>query len=440
MEGTRYHSLRRAVQLQAGALLHFLCISLLLAICRAEDDESSNDGSDNSQDNESQDYDDGNVDPNEWIDDPYIQADYVRQQLNEEIEAERDAARYNEIARSMQTHDILTCIAFGSISFIGLASAIFCTALFLYRLRVDSLMRRYSREGVVVDGRILAAVPDIQQEMKRANAIDNSAKYQRGDSYSMMTDDESYQIGSRSMYSGSDGSGSNDVEEGQKNSSRHHTHIMEEQEQRHPSIIPSNSAQTSTAKSKQPLSSEQTKIDEKTGKFQTKAFRVIVDYDDVTYHDVINQESSETIRKRLVIMGDDIIETGSKSSDFLVKLHVLQDHPMSGCPCGDVRRAQRWQRKCSFNIYVMIALALVAGGAYAARRVLSTNLFYVYIGLLVLQALAMNCFLDGSFTKIISDKYLENGERRPTRNTRKRKDDKELMIASLKHGTSFSFV
>jgi len=440
----KIHPYIRVIAAIRAGIAHLLCAILLLTICHASsnDESSGNSEGSHSQDtgdsedndeNESEEYDDAVYQEDNWYaDDPYYPTDdyYLQQMSHSELNAMN-----NKNESPIDMHELLLHFLAGSVSIFGLASAVFCTAIFLYFLRVDSLLRRYASEGVAVDGRILASVPDIQEEMKRCSEeisdrnITFADKIQNNDSYSMMTDDESYQI-SRSEYSGSDGS----VEEGQKHGN------IKEREQRHPIISGANSAQASTAKSRRPVTSDNTKVPEGRRRFLTMSFRVMMEYDDITYHDIISQESSEVIRKRLLVMGEDIVEPSKSSSKLLVKLHVLKNQPMSGHPCGEVRRAIRWQKRLSFNVYIMLGVALVIGGAIMAKKVLPSTLFFVYIGLIILQVPILNCFLDGSFSKIISDRYLENGLRLPATNPKTRLDDKEKMISALKHGTSFGFV
>ena len=437
---------RRDLAVIRAGIAHFLCITLLLAICHASSNEESSEDTDGSQsqdydDDQTQEYDDTvNQDTTWYADDPYYPTDiddYIIQEMNAESDAELNAMN-NENESPMNMHELLIRVMAGTISVLGLAADIFCTAIFLYFLRVDGLMRRYAREGMPVDGRILASVPDIQEEVKEYKTEEKALadKIQNNDSYSMMTDDESYQI-SRSEYSGSDRSGENEIEEGQKSGN------IEDRERR-PSVISGiSSVQTSKVKSRQQqVPKENTKISAGKRKFHSTSFRVIVEYDDITYHDIISQESSEMIRKRILVMGEDIIvETNTKnSSSLLVKLHVLQNQPMSGHPCGEVRRALRWQKRLTFNVYIVFGIALVVGGAIVAKHILSSKFFLVYIGLLILQVPILNCFLNGSFSKIISDRYLENGLSLPSTTSKKGLDDKEKMISALKHGTSFGFL
>lgn len=398
-----------------------IAITLLLVICHAAADSSNS--NDESEDYQADDYND----VYEWgVDDPYLQMmdDAVRQELDAEI-AESKAAE-NEHANKM--HNLLTNYAVGFTSVIvGVVSAIFCTAIFLNYFAVDTLMRRYAREGMVIFGRIMVSVPDIREAMKNINLEDN---IQNPDSYSVMTDDDS--IFARSEYSGSNGSGKND--------NHIDISIRQKKEQDHPvMMIGVHCAPTCTAAQKV----SDTMIPEKMQRFNSKNFSVIVEYDDVTYHDEFNNTSSEVIRKRLSVMGKDIIES-KKSSNALVKLYVLQDQPMSGYPCGEVRRSLRWKKRLTSNAYVMVGFAVAACGGLLAEYALPSSLVYAYIGLLFLQVPILYCFLHTSFSKIISERYLENGVRLPLTNETSDKehsdDDKEKCIAALKHGTSFGYV
>ena len=407
-------------------------------ICNAAED--GNDGSANSGDNQKDDdviYDE--IEDGEYsalYDDPYMPTDdAVLQELNAEIEAEEWEA-LNSAKDSTgrdEVYKILRHVAAASAALLGLASAIFCTSIFLYFVRVQYLMRRYSSEGVVVDGRILASYPDIEEAIKKADAdfkrwdTPDTSKVNH-DSYSMMTDDGSYQNLSRSEYSGSDRSGEKDVEQGQKGD-----HNVKEKEQTQPVeggvSLAGGSTTTSAARSRQQISDTKGRR-----KFLSRRFRVIVEYDDITYHDEINQESSEIIRKGLLIKGEDVEETNNNTSDLLVKLRVLKDKPLSGYPCGEVARARRWQRMLSFNLHLVLGVAFVVGGSILAHHSFPATLFYMYIGLLLLQVPSLNCFLHGSFNELISKDYLESGLSRPSGMMNKGIDE-EKMLSSLKNGT-----
>jgi len=436
----------RGPAIVSAGIAHFVCAILLLAICHAAEGGSNDGSSNDSSRSQSQDYDDvvndDAADVDAWqADDPYMPTDdYFLLSMKSEIEAEHQAeveAEYNEKrGREESMHKALMDVVGGSAGILGLASAVFCTSMFLYFLKVQNLMRQYERQGDIVEGRILASYPDIDEATKKANAIEHPDKIQNNESYSMMTDDESYQIGSRSGLSGSDGSGANDIEDGQK------IYNMDEKEHSHRVIIGNSlaggSLQTSTAKSRQQIYNANEKISENKRKFLSQSFHVIVEYDDITYHDVINQESSKIIRKRLLVMGEDIDERINKSN-LLVKLHVLQKLPMSGYPCGEVHRALRWQKILSFNVYIMLGASLVIGGGVVASHILSTKFLCGYMVLLVLQVPLLNCFLQRSFSEIISKEYLENGSTLSSESSEKH-FDKEHMISALKHGTSFGCV
>ena len=424
MKGKRCTRRRNPILPWAG-IAHFLYITwclLLLALCHSESSDSS------------EDYDDDAYNNGMWyVDDPYLQMldDSVRQQMNQELEEERKnssiEAMYEEQAK-LDRHEIMMKCAGGFGSILGLASAIFCTAIFLYYIRVDILMGQYMNEGKVVAGRIVTSVPNIRDEMKKIDVVDepsyrrvennDTQTIQTHDSYSVMTDDDSY----RSYYN-SVSEGSGDIEGGQKSK-------LEEQEQQQQS----NSA---TKPGKTTAAMEKAMIAEKKRKFLNMVFRVTVDHDDVTYVDEINQDSSETIRKQLFVTGEDI-EADKRSSDLIVKLYVIKNQPLSGYPCGDVRRSQRLQKRISSNVYIMLGLALVTGGAIMAQRLVSNAMFCAYIGLLICQVPMMNCFLRGSFSKLISERYLKNGKRRPSKGSRQRIHGQEKK--AVKHAKSSDFV
>ena len=429
-----------------------------------DEDESQSQDNENQSQDQNNEMDDDNVDYDRWYaDDPYMPTDdYVLQQMRtqwdeEQLEAMNDENERREAMYS-RIREVSMNVLAGSMSILGFLSAIFTTSILLYFLRVQSLMRRYNREGVKVLAPILVSDPDIEEEMKRSQADgynrqhfigETSDKVQNNDSYSMMTDDESYnQVNSRiSSDSGSDGSVVrsrlfNDIEEAIK-SDVNMEELKEEHQRRHHPLVSTvvsfagGSAQTkSTSKSRT--------VSKKKQRFLSKQFRVIVQYDDITYHDEINQESSSIIRKRLFVTGEDIVDN-SKPSDasskkrLLVKLHVLKDEPNSGYPSGDINRALRCSKWLSFFMHLMVGCALVLGGVVMAQKLLPPALFYVYVGILLLQVPIMNCFLQKSFTGIISKEYLEDGMSLPYESSKKGINE-EKMMSVLKNGTSFDFV
>lgn len=425
-DGCRY---RGYIATKAG-IVRFLAIAILVVISASSSQSGSE--SEDSHQSESKDQDESNDDDQQWYaDDPYYPSDdrYI-QQMEWEREENAKANEMNKIESeniSANMHKMTMQFLAGSSSLLGLGSAIFCSAVFLYFLRVDSLMRRYARDDTVTaEGRILASIPDVQEEITKLG-VENFQKYDN-DSYSIMTDDESFQtnrLGSGSG-SGSDGSRDNLIEEGQSNGNLNHVY--------------------SAAKSKQSLPNEsrfeKPEVSAAKEKFYNMTFSVIVEYDDVTYHDIISQESSSRIRKRLKVTGKDIytIDPSDASTDPCVKLRVFRDQPLSGHPEGEVRRSLKWSKRLTFNVYILAGLALVVLGAYEVAKFFPPALLYVYNGCLILQLPLLNCFLDGSFRKIISERYIENGVKQPTAKSKKMQDSKEKMVAALKKGTSFNFV
>jgi hypothetical protein len=406
-----------------ASFVRFLLIALIVAICNAAE-ESGNDGSSKASADTGRSNDEA-ADRDEWYaDDPYMPTDdYILHEIKAELDAERNAINFENESRRTRMRQLLMCLVGSLVSILGLASAVFLSSVFLYDLRMEMLMRQYALEGAVVEGRILASDPVIEETMKTANAVESLPEIQNNDSYSIMTDDESYQAGSRSVYS----------EEGQK------TDITGAKEWQDPTgcevSFTAGSNQISTAKSKQ-KSTAKTVTFERTQNLSVMRFHVIVEYDDVSYHDAISQHSSEIIRKRLWVMGEDVEGKSNNFSLPVVKLYVLKDKPKSGYPCGEVHRARRWQKRLSFNVHIMLGVSLVICGAIVAKRMLSLTLFLLYIGLFLLQLPFVNCFLQKSFSKLLSESYIENGYKKPSKHAKK-PVDKEKMIFALKRGVSF---
>jgi hypothetical protein len=429
----RNRVIRRDKAAIRASFVRFLLVALILAIGNSAEeggnDEASKSSADTGRSN------DEAADRDEWYaDDPYMPTDdYILQEIKTELNAERDAIDYENESRRTRMRQLLTYFVSILVSILGLASAVFLTSIFLYDLRMEMLMRRYARKGAVVEGRVLASDPDIEETVKAANAVESLPKIENNDSYSIMTDDESYQAGSRSMYSFSIRSGANDVDKRQKSD------ITGAKEWRDPIgcevSFTGGSNQTSTAKSKQKPTAK-TGTPERTQNLSVMRFHVIVEYDDVSYHDAISQHSSEIIRKRLWVMGEDVEGKSNNFSTPVVKLYVLKDKPKSGYPCGEVRRARRWQKRLSFNMQIMLGISFVICGAFVAKKMLSLTLFLLYIGLLLLQLPFVNCFLQKSFSKLLSESFIENGYKKPSKLVKK-PVDKEKMVPALKRGTSF---
>lgn len=427
---------RRAYAKISKSVIRFLLVALILAICgAAEDDSNSNEASQSSEDDHGASSDDFADNQEEWYaDDPYLPTDdeFV-QQIQAEMNAQQNEMNDDLENRRNQIRRILIYAAAGSIAILGLVSAIFCTSLLLYDLGMVMLMRRYVREGVVVDCRILVSDPDIDDCAKN-NAVEHlPVNIQNSDSYSMMTDDESYQGGSKGVFSVSGRSGINDVKEGQnvdtknKQSPQWQNPVGSEV-----SFGNGSNDQTLTVQSTlQTLSAKA--FPAKKRQLPFLRYHVIVEYDDISYHDAISNVSSEIIRKRLFIMGEDIEVTNEGNN--IVKLYVLKQLPKSGLPCGEVRRSLRWQKKLSLNLHVMFGLLFVVGGAIAVETMLSRSFLFLYIGLLLLQLPFLSCFLQNSFSKILTETYLESGYKQLSK--QKKAVDKQKLIFALIQGTSY---
>ena len=299
------------------------------------------------------------------------------------------------------------------------------------------LMKRYMREGVVVDGRIIVSDPDIDDDSTENEVVEHHlpANNQNSDSYSMMTDDESYQGGSKEagVFSISGRSGIIDVEEGPSID----TKIKQPPQWTNPigsEVSFGNGSNDQTLTVQSTLQQVSTKaFPAKKRQIRPQRYHVIVEYDDISYHDAIINVSSEIIRKRYFIMGDDVEVTSEGNN--IVKLYVLKQLPKSGFPCGEVRRSLRWQKKLLLNLNVMIGLLFVVGAAIAVETLLSRLFLYLYIGLLLLQLPYVSCFLQSSFSKILTDTYLESGYKQSLK--QKKVVDKRKLIVALKQGTSY---
>jgi len=451
------------------------------------DDAEESNSEDSEDSSQSQDYNDDENDmmnnQDYWYtDDPNMPTDdTVLQQLQTEWEAEQIAAMLEaeerRVAMYNRIREVSMTVLSVSMSILGFLSTVFCTTILLYFMRVQSLMRRYNNEGIKVVGRILVSEPDIESSMKWSNGgvVDDGPasispiddKLQTHDSYSMMTDDGSYiQVG---MSSSSESNGSaapqdhngklstkEDVEsEGrviQQHKADFNMQVLKEDEQRrHHNLIVSSvvsiaggsMGQTKSSGKTRHINNNQT-ISQRKEHFNSETFRVLVEYDDVTYHDEINQDSSDVIRKRLSIKGEDIEERKKSTNNngkqqFRVKLLVLKDEPNSGYSSGDISRALRWQKWLSFFIHVMVGCAIILAGVYTTKNIVPTAVYYMYIGILLLQIPIMNCFLQKSFTKIISKEYLEDGFSMSSKAIMKGGIDEEKIMSTL-NSSSFGLV
>jgi hypothetical protein len=358
-------------------------------------------------------------------------------------------------------------------------------------------MRQYAREGVEVNGLIIASYPEIY------DCVNNAAPVEINNSYSMMTDDGSYHLTYPSE-SGSDSSEVHETDEGKKSD-----YVSENEESRRISgeaSIGAGSAQTSAAKSfakkgttkskRQDIVSDKcvkiTSIEasksksryrtwnaptfmterdndksapldndvsvgegsaastmqldcntntalSQSKKLSIKKYLLLVEYDDVTsLHDVNNTTSSRIIHKRLEVHVDDIQQTKASSS-AIVKLHVLRDKPKSGHPSGDISRSTRWQNRLPFIVYIMLGSSLVICVAFVVKFMLPSTFFLVYVGVSLLLLPVLHCFLHDSFSEVIAKAYLENGASLPSEFSRMSLD-KRTIILSLQNGTSFCYV
>jgi hypothetical protein len=428
------------MNMRSKSVIRFIVlVALILVTCvAAEDDNNGNEATQSSEDDHEAYSDASDADnQDEWYaDDPYLPTDdeFV-QQIQAEINAQQSQMIEELEHRRSQIRQILIYTAAGSIAMLGLVAAIFCTSLLLYDLGVVMLMKRYMREGVVVDGRIIVSDPDIDESTKHEVVTHLPANIHNSDSYSMMTDDESYQGGSKEagVFSISGRSGIIDVEEGPSID----TKSKQPPQWTNPigsevSFGNGSNDQTLTVQSTlQHVSAKA--FPPKKRRIRPQRYHVIVEYDDISYHDAISNVSSEIIRKRYFIMGDDVEVTNDGNN--IVKLYVLKQLPKSGFPCGEVRRSLRWQKKLLLNLNVMIGLLFVVGGAIAVETLLSRLFLYLYIGLLLLQLPYVSCFLQSSFSKILTDTYLESGYKQSLK--QKKVVDKRKLIVALKQGTSY---
>lgn len=501
---------RREQSVLIAAVAKILWNALILAICHAAEAEEdiNNESSEDSTENDSTDYDDI-AGQDEWhADDPYMPTDdYIINEImsssDDEWDEKRAVAELNvtyeeEISRN-RMREMLVYFVAGSVPMLGLAITAIVASTFLYYIRIERLMRQYAREGVEVNGLIIASYPDIN------DCVDTAGADYTNNSYSMMTDDGSYQIAFQSE-SGSDVSEVHGTNEGKKSES------VTEKEESRPMIgevsVGAGSTQASTAKSFAPGSRKKGKakskrhviiadgsvkissmevsksksshrtwntpifrfrdndkrapldndvsVDEGSAastmqldcntntapsqikKLSLKKYLVLVEYDDVTFDDANNTASSRIIHKRLEVHVDDIQQTNA-SSNAIVKLHVLRDMPKSGYPSGDIFRSTRWQRRLPFIVYIMLGSSLVVCMAFVVKFMLPSTFFLVYGGVSLLLLPILYCFLQESFSEVIAKAYLENGASLPSEVSRMSLD-KQTIILSLQNGTSFCYV
>ena len=494
----------------AAGVARFLWNALIVAICHAAEDEGYSEPSEDAADNHSIDYDDIAGQDEWYADDPYMPTDdYTINEImsasddgwdEEDIVVEADV-RYEEDISRNRMREVLTLFVAGSVPILGLAITAVISTTFLYYVRIETLMRRYARDGVVVNGLILASYPDIYEATNTLEATETLDYMQTNNTYSMMSEDGSYQIAYQSD-SGSDDSNMHETDEGKDSDSVIcHPRIAtgsvqtssvksntlpsrkgaKEKERRYSnagdvSVAISSTMASSTNKSRRPnwnvrtFASER-EIDEnaKVAPLENeisvgdgtegsttqlgwnanpapterilisfKKYTVLVEYDDFTLYDATNEASSRKIHKRLEVHGDDIQQTNASTSAF-VKVFVLRDKPNSGYPTGEVFRSIRWQKRLSFIVHIMLGSSLVLCMGFAVKYTVSPTLFLQYVGMSLILLPFLNCFLQESFSEDISKAYLENGVSRPSEFNMK-SVNRQIIVSALQRGASFCYV
>jgi hypothetical protein len=211
----------------AASVTRFLWNALILAICHAAEDEGDSEPSEDSADNHSIDYDDIAGQDEWYADDPYMPSDdYIINEImsasddgwdEEDIVVEANVIYEEDISRN-RMREVLTFFVAGSVPILGLAITAVISATFLYYVRIETLMRRYARDGVVMNGLILASYPDIYETTTVLEATETLDYMQTNNTYSMMSEDGSYQLAYQSD-SGSDDSTTHETDEGKDSGS-----------------------------------------------------------------------------------------------------------------------------------------------------------------------------------------------------------------------------
>ena len=488
MYGNNFFRRKEHSVVLAGVARIFLD-ALILAICHAVEEEGNNESSAESVDNHSIDYDDISGQDEWYADDPYMPTDdYIINKImsasddEETVVAEANVIHREGITRN-RTREVLTFFVAGSVPIVGLAVTVLVSSIFLYYVRIEKLMRRYASEGVVVNGLILASYPDVYDTLIQSKATESLDCIETNNSYSMMSDDGSYQIAFQSD-SGSDASEVHETDKGKKcdsvteNGKSHQKFGGEnfgassvqtasakssilvswkkgKAKKNRSAVIGDDSEQyiritTSTTSEKEadndkssPDDNEvsvggDTNIAASNKKESTfKKYRVLVEYDYISCYDANENSSSRIIHKRLEVHGDDIQQTSTSMS--AVKLHVLRDKPKSAYPSGEVYRSIRWQKRLCFIVHIVLGSSVVICMAFVVNYMLSPTLFLLYVGTSLLLLLFLNCFLQESFSEIIAHQFLENGVSRSSEFKRK-SFDKQAILSALQNGTSFWFV
>ena len=418
------------------------CLAALVVIhnfdlCHAS--EGSNDSGDNNNDGEdyeAQDYrQDDDLESDWYFDDPYARVFYPTDDGEEEQRSREERKEY-----------IIQLLSAGSCALFGLMLGSFCTSVSLYCAKKTALVIRYDNEGIVVEANILASEPNIEGLLKNEHNKSSSSSggevkilAKRGsdgtseqaihDSYTIMsdTDDDdddtnyaSHSSSTTSSSSSESAAAAGDVDS-QQDGNNVNNLVTPRLSNRHPAADKKQNDFESLwkeAMGQQYLHS-------------TQRFVVVVEYKDAEY--------ASRIRKRLMVMGNDIKLSGkemNKSSKVL--LYVLRGSPKSGQCCGEIHRALKWNMQLSFFFLLSFCIVLTIVTVVSASKMLSQNVFVAYLCVLLLLVSLQIICLDAAFTNIIAKQYLENGRDLPVGMKLKNSSfERKEMDMTLKHDISY---
>jgi hypothetical protein len=340
-----------------------------------------------------------------------LNAEIVEMRAHAELEAEREAKAFH-ITGTLHIALAAMC------SLVGFITATSCISTALYCHKLDALMRRYRREGTVVEAKVLLSDPNMEELLEKVEDTESQKGLVHADSnlsednsYTMMTEEDDDGMSYQQMINGSDDdSGGSDS---RRNDNNQHINNSDntrrpdvESERTKKSIVQFTPDTTNYPRKTRP---EKSHTRQSRGISRSQRFRAIVEYDDVTVGD------RSRIRKQLELVGRDVTIAETQDdvvpTEFQVRLYVLPKHNLSGYPCEGVHRSLSLQRRVSIVIYIMCGLSVSAGGAFLTWYIIPTALFWAYISLMVLQVPILSIFLSEAFGKVIDSEYLQQGVR-----------------------------
>ena len=415
-------------RLWCAYILALIAIHSFQLCCAYEGNDADDNNSDlNYDDDQWADYidqsyeeEDEDIDYDWYFDDPYFEFptdDAAAAEMKANIKEYREEQRVNEERRE---HTIRLLSAGFSVLF-GLILGTFSTSVSLYYAKKTALVTRYNNEGIVVDADILASEPNMlnteQEKISKTltnKSRDGNIEQAIHDNYSILSEDDDSNFASFSLGPNSSSKGSSSSES-----------AAASEEDRLNNRNPSEGR-----KPMKDFDSVWKAIDQQHIP-PIQRYIVVIEYK--------HPEFSSRIRKRLIVMGDDIKVSESKDmSKNKISLYVLKGSPKSGQCCGEIHRALKWNRQLFFVFFLFFCMVLTVATVVAAWKLLSKYLFWTYLAVLLLLVLLQITCLSAALTNLVAKQYLDDGHDLPlVMNVKNASFEKKELDATLKHGVSF---